>query len=248
MLARPADAWDWLWALCRCGNATDVEIVDTQQISTLPWARLSAAEFECAAAARGYGIVGPWTLPADHDLFTDPAATLAWLLPEVSRGGDPRWRRAARAAVDLLATRSGHPQISRPHDGGVDQRSLAAMASLAALALYALADASALPVERVDLPTALRCGPEALHAHLAQVLPDAAAYGALQEQDKWRWRLDTWPYGNRHHDPVAPSSDPATVAWAYLAARAGLIPASNTPGYQHAYRQLTAVLAPAAAC
>jgi hypothetical protein len=118
------------------------------------------------------------------------------------------------------------------------------MASLAALALYALADASALPVERVDLPTALRCGPEALHAHLAQVLPDAAAYGALQEQDKWRWRLDTWPYGNRHHDPVAPSSDPATVAWAYLAARAGLIPASNTPGYQHAYRQLTAVLAP----
>jgi hypothetical protein len=251
MFARPAQARrDWAWALCRCGHVADLEFFS--RAHELPWTQMDNATFENLAATAGYGRLGPWTGVPVAGRWHDPVTLLGRTLPEISRGGDEHWRRATRAAADLLVERREHPGMPRWPDGGLDEGGLGAMAGLAALILYLLAEASGLPIERVDLGAVLRAGPDAVHARLTQDLPDAAAFELLWDRDAWRWRQRRWPHGDPH--PELPPSDPTALAWASLAdqvyddtAACRLIPNPRAHRYRRVFDRLAALVLPPSA-
>lgn len=122
MLARPSNTREWIWRLCRCGDAEPTLVDKSSDIHALAWHDAGAtAQLESHVRAEGFGRLAGWNEPGDYPgRDHSPASVVAGVLPAMSRGGDAHWRGALRAAADLLATVPIR-DLPRRRDGSVEK-------------------------------------------------------------------------------------------------------------------------------
>lgn len=247
LLARPAHAWWWAWALCRCGDTLQVAFDQDPHTADPDWSPPAAQrDLEQHAREHGFGMLTSWTGPQPPTM-SDLTTEIGNVLPPMAAGGDPRWREALRfAARELAGADPEHPAIPRTGDRGIFGYRLYPALTLAALTLYTLSEQTGVVPRLLELRTLLAEGPEHLHIQLAAALPDTADLERRRAAPAWQTRIDHWP-GLGHVDPAFHEIDPVPVAWATLtlpSITATPRGQSSPRTFQAGYRLLAALLTP----